>query len=209
MDFFDVVTTQRAMRRLKPDAIPDDVVRRIMDAAICAPSGGNRQNWSFVVVRDPAKRARLGELYREAWGELMKVPYYASASKEPASSPAGKMLASARHLGEHLGEAPVIVLACVTLDPGVKASLTTGASIYPAVQNIMLAARALGIGSCITTIHRFRDAQGKEVLAIPAEIETAALIPLGYPLGKFGRPPRLPLSEVAFADRWGRALLSL
>jgi len=206
MDFFDVVTTQRAMRRLKPDAIPDDIMRRIMDAAICAPSGGNRQNWSFVVVRDPAKRARLGELYREAWGELMKVPYYASASKEPASSPAGKMLASARHLGEHLGEAPVIVLACVALDPGVKASLTTGASIYPAVQNIMLAARALGIGSCITTIHRFRDAQVKELLAIPAEVETAALIPLGYPLGKFGRPPRLPLSEVAFADRWGRAL---
>jgi nitroreductase len=206
MDFFDVVTTQRAMRRLKPDAIPDDVVRRIMDAAICAPSGGNRQNWSFLVVRDPAKRARLGELYREAWGELMKVPYYASASKEPASSPAGKMLASARHLGEHLGEAPVIVLACVALDPGVKASLTTGASIYPAIQNIMLAARALGIGSCITTIHRFRDAQVKELLGIPAEIETAALIPLGYPLGKFGRPPRRPLSEVAFADRWGRAL---
>jgi nitroreductase len=209
MDFFDVVTTQRAMRRLKPDAIPDDIMRRIMDAAICAPSGGNRQNWSFVVVRDPAKRARLGELYREAWGELMKVPYYASASKEPASSPAGKMLASARHLGEHLGEAPVIVLACVALDPGVKANLTTGASIYPAVQNIMLAARALGIGSCITTIHRFRDAQVKELLGIPAEIETAALIPLGYPLGKFGRPPRLPLSEVAFADRWGRALSSL
>jgi len=206
MDFFDVVTTQRAMCRLKPDAIPADVVRRIMDAAICAPSGGNRQNWSFVVVRDPAKRARLGELYREAWGELMKVPYYASASKEPESSPAGKMLASARHLGEHLGEAPVIVLACVALDPGVKASLTTGASIYPAIQNIMLAARALGIGSCITTIHRFRDAQVKELLGIPVEIETAALIPLGYPLGKFGRPPRRPLSEVAFADRWGRAL---
>jgi len=206
MDFFDVVTTQRAMRRLKTDAIPDDVVNKIMDAAICAPSGGNRQNWSFVVVRDRATRARLGDLYREAWGELMKVPYYAGASKEPADSPAGRMLASARHLGEHLGEAPVIILACVALDPGVKANLTTGASIYPAVQNIMLAARALGIGSCITTIHRFRDPQVKELLGIPAEVETAALIPLGYPLGKFGRPPRRPVREVAFADRWGRAL---
>ena len=206
MDFFDVVTTQRAMRRLKTDAIPDDVVNKIMDAAICAPSGGNRQNWSFVVVRDRATRARLGELYREAWGELMKVPYYAGASKEPADSPAGRMLASARHLGEHLGEAPVIILACVALDPGVKANLTTGASIYPAVQNIMLAARALGIGSCITTIHRFRDPQVKELFGIPAEVETAALIPLGYPLGKFGRPPRRPVREVAFADRWGRAL---
>src|SRR4030095_2964071 len=114
--------------------LPDDVLQKIMDAAICAPSGGNRQNWSFVVVRDRAKRARLGELYREAWSELMKVPYYAGASKEPADSPAGKMLGSARHLAEHLGEAPAIILACVTLDPGVKANLTTGASIYPAVQ---------------------------------------------------------------------------
>jgi nitroreductase len=136
----------------------------------------------------------------------MKVPYYAGAAKEPRESPAGKMLASARHLGEHLGEAPVLVLACIVLDPGVEPSLTTGASIYPAVQNLMLAARAHGIGSCITTIHRFRDAQVKELLGIPADVETAALIPLGYPLGKFGRPPRRPLREVAFADRWGQAL---
>ncbi len=205
MDFFDVVTTQRAIRRLKTDPIPDATLRQIMDAAICAPSGGNRQGWSFLVVRDPAKRARLGELYREAWGELMKVPFYAGAAKEPPDSPAGKMLASARHLGEHVGEAPVLILACIALDSGVQPTLTTGASIYPAVQNIMLAARALGIGSCITTIHRFRDAQVKELLGIPADVETAALIPLGYPLGKFGRPPRRPVREVAFADRWGQA----
>jgi nitroreductase len=175
-----------------------------MDAAICAPSGGNRQGWSFLIVRDPAKRARLGELYREAWAELMKVPYYRDAAAAPPDSPAGKMLASARHLSEHLGEAPVLVVACVGLDPGVKATLTTGASIYPAVQNLMLAARALGIGSCLTTIHRFRDAQVKELLGIPADVETAALIPLGYPRGKFGRPPRRPLREVAFGDRWGQ-----
>jgi nitroreductase len=205
MDFFDVVTTQRAIRRLKTDPIPDAALRQIMDAAICAPSGGNRQGWSFVVVRDPAKRARLGELYREAWSELMQVPYYRDAASAPPDSPAGRMLASARHLGQHLGEAPVLILACIALDPGAQPTLTTGASIYPAVQNIMLAARALGIGSCITTIHRFRDAQVKELLGIPSDVETAALIPLGYPLGKFGRPPRRPLHEVAFADRWGQA----
>jgi nitroreductase len=204
MDFFDVATTQRATRRLKPDAIPEPALRQIMDAAICAPSGGNRQGWSFLVVRDPAKRARLGELYREAWAELMKVPYYRDAAAAPPDSPAGKMLASARHLSEHLGEAPVLIVACIELDPGVKATLTTGASIYPAVQNLMLAARALGIGSCITTIHRFRDAQVKELLGIPADVETAALIPLGYPRGNFGRPPRRPPHEVAFADRWGQ-----
>ena len=205
MDFFGVVTTQRAMRRLKPDPIPEAALRQIMDAAICAPSGGNRQGWSFLVIRDPARRARLGELYREAWGELVKVPYYAAAMKEPHDSAAGKMLASARHLGEHLGEAPVLILACIAIDPGTSPSVTTGASIYPAVQNIMLAARALGIGSCLTTIHRFRDAQVKELLGIPPTVETAALIPLGYPLGKFGRPPRRSLREVAFADRWGQA----
>jgi nitroreductase len=204
MDFFDVATTQRATRRLTPDPIPEASLRQIMDAAICAPSGGNRQGWSFLIVRDPVKRARLGELYREAWAELMKVPYYRDAAAAPPDSPAGKMLASARHLSEHLGEAPVLIVACIGLDPGVKATLTTGASIYPAVQNLMLAARALGIGSCITTIHRCRDAQVKELLGIPAAVETAALIPLGYPRGKFGHPPRRPLREVAFADRWGQ-----
>jgi nitroreductase len=204
MDFFDAVTTQRAMRRLKPEPIPDAVLRQIMDAAICAPSGGNRQGWSFLVVRDAAKRARLGELYREAWDELMKTPYYRGASAVPPDSREGKMLASARHLSEHLGEAPVLILACVDTD-GAKPTLTTGASIYPAAQNIMLAARAVGLGTCITTIHKYRDPQVKELLDIPAGVETAALIPLGYPLGKFGRPPRRPLAEVAHADRWGQA----
>ena len=203
MDFFETVTTQRAMRRLKPDPIPDAVLRQIMDATICAPSGGNRQGWSFLVVRDPAKRVRLGELYREAWGELMKVPYYRGAATAPPDSPEGKMLASARHLSEHLGEAPVLVLACIATDG--RATITTGASIYPAVQNLMLAARALGVGSCLTTIHKYRDPQVKELLGIPADVETAALIPLGYPLGKFGRPPRRPVAEVVHADHWGHA----
>jgi nitroreductase len=114
------------------------------------------------------------------------------------------MVASASHLAEHLGEAPVLVLACIGTD-GTRPTITTGASIYPAVQNLMLAARALGVGSCITTIHKYRDPQVKELLGIPADVETAALIPLGYPLGKFGRPPRRPLAEVVHADHWGRA----
>ena len=114
------------------------------------------------------------------------------------------MLASARHLGEHLGEAPVLILACIALDPGVAPTVITGSSIYPAVQNIMLAARAFGIGSCLTTIHRYRDRQVKELLGIPDHVETAALIPLGYPLGTFGRAPRRPMREVVFADAWGQ-----
>jgi nitroreductase len=205
MDFFEVVTTQRAIRRLKPDPVPDVLIRRILDAAVCAPSGGNRQNWGFVVVRDPATRTRLGEIYRECFSELLKVPYYRDAAAAPPDSPAGKVLASARHLAEHLGEAPVLILACVSAD-GTRPTLLTGASIYPAVQNILLAARALGLGSCLTTIHRFRDQLVRELLGIPPEFETAALIPLGWPLGKFGRPPRRPFSEVTYADRWGAPL---
>ena len=205
MEFFDAVTTQRAMRRLKADPIPDAALRQIMETAICAPSGGNRQGWSFLVIKDAATRARLGELYREAWGELLKIPYYADAARQPPDSPAAKMLASARHLGEHLGEAPVLILACIAVDPGVTPTLISGSSIYPAVQNIMLAARALGIGSCLTTIHRYRDKQVKELLGIPDHVETAALIPLGYPLGQFGRAPRRPMREVVFADAWGQS----
>ena len=206
MELFEVMSTQRAMRRLKPDPVPDSAIRQILSMALYAPSGGNRQSWSFMVVRDPAKRARLGELYREAWSEIVKLPYYAAAAKEPPDSAAGKLLASATHLSEHLGEAPVLILACIALDQGVSPTLTTGASIYPAVQNLMLAARGLGIGTCLTTIHKYRDEQVKQLLGIPAHVETAALIPLGYPLGRFARPARKPVHEVAYADTWGRAL---
>src|SRR3990172_8539835 len=113
MDFFDVVTTQRAIRRLKPEPLPDAVLRQIMDAAICAPSGGNRQGWSFLVIRGAAKGARLGELYREAWGELMRTPYYRGASAAPPDSPEGKLLGCAPHRAAHRGEAPRPILACV------------------------------------------------------------------------------------------------
>jgi nitroreductase len=205
MDFFEAVSTQRAIRRLRPDPIPDDVIRRILDAAICAPSGGNRQTWRFIVIRDPATRARLGELYRNAFGELLELPYYRDAAAASADSSAGRLIASARHLAEHLSEAPVLILACIATD-GTRSTLATGASIYPAVQNLLLAARALGIGSCLTTIHRFRDQPVKALLGIPADVETAALIPLGYPRGKFGPPPRQPVTEVAFAEAWGRPL---
>lgn len=203
MDFFEAISTQRAIRRLTPDPIPDEVLRRILEAAICAPSGGNRQSWSFVVIRDADLRAKIGEHYREAYfKELFNLPYYRDALAVSPDSPLAKVVASSRHLAEHLAEAPVLILACLDTR-GMSPGITQGASIYPAVQNILLAARALGIGSTLTTIHRFRDRQIKELLGIPPEVETAALIPLGYPLGKFGRAPRRPLDEVVYFDRWG------
>jgi|RhiMetdeSRZDD1v2_1073273.scaffolds.fasta_scaffold1301019_1 nitroreductase len=207
MDFFDVVGTQRAMRRLKPDPIPASAIRTMLDAAICAPSGGNRQGWSFIVVRDPALRAKIGALYRESFAELVtKVPAYQQAASAPADSAERRMVASAQHLADHMAEAPVLILACLATD-GVRPGLTSGASIYPAVQNILLAARALGIGSTLTTVHhRFRHAEIKKILGVPDDVEVAALIPLGYPEGSFGRPPRRPAIEVTYADRWGAPL---
>ena len=207
MDFFDVVGTQRAMRRLKPDPIPADAIRRILDAAICAPSGGNRQGWSFIIVRDAAIRARLGALYRESFAELVsKVPAYQQAASAPPDSAERKMIASAQHLADHMAEVPVVIAACIAAD-GARPGLTSGASIYPAVQNILLAARALGIGSTLTTVHhRFRHAEVKAALGVPDDVEVAALIPLGYPLGSFGRPPRRAVTDVAHGDRWGAPL---
>lgn len=204
MDFFDVVGTQRAMRRLKPDPIPPTVIRRILDAAICAPSGGNRQGWSFIVVQDPALRARIAALYRESFLLLLEhAPAYKAATTAPPESPDRKMIDSALYLADHMAEAPVLLLACIGTD-GARPGLTSGASIYPAVQNILLAARALGIGSTLTTVHhRFRHDDIRSLLGVPTEVEVAALIPLGYPRGAFGHPPRRPVSEVAFSDRWG------
>ena len=204
MDFFDVVHTQRAMRRLKPDPIPAAAIRQILEAAVCAPSGGNRQGWSFIVVQDGAIRAKLGALYRESFAELVsKMPAYQQAASAPPDSPDGKMIASAQHLADHMAEAPVLIVACIATD-GARAGLTSGASIYPAVQNILLAARTLGIGSTLTTVHhRFRHAEVKALLGVPDDVEVAALIPLGYPLRSFGRPPRRPATEVTYADRWG------
>jgi nitroreductase len=204
MDFFDVVGTQRAMRRLKPDPLPPPVIRQILDAAICAPSGGNRQGWSFIVVQDAALRAKIGALYRESFMLLLEhAPAYKAATTAPPGSPDRKMIDSALYLADHMGEAPVLLLACVATD-GARPGLTSGASIYPAVQNILLAARALGIGSTLTTVHhRFRHDEIRSLLGVPMDVEVAALIPLGYPRGSFGRPPRRPVSEVAFKDRWG------
>src|SRR5262249_6173667 len=109
------------------------------------------------------------------------------------------------YLGEHLQDAPVIVIPCIRTG-GQRTSITTGSSIYPAVQNLMLAARAYGIGSTLTTIHRMRQDEVRSLLGIPEDVETAALIPLGYPRGRWGVAAGRRVEEVVYTDRWGEAL---
>lgn len=203
MDLFDAMYTNRAIRRFRPDPVPDEVVERVLDAAIRAPSGSNSQKWRFLVLRDPAVRATVGRLYGEGFGEY--IPERRAANPDTDTSP---VFRSALYLAEHMGdEPPVLIMACLERAPGsAPAERSTGSSIYPAVQNLMLAARALGLGTCLTTLHLRREREIKAVLGIPEHVDTYALIPLGYPATPFGSLGRRPVPEVTFLDRWGEAL---
>ena len=198
MDLFEAINTQRAMRRLKPDPVPDDLIWKVLEAAIRAPSGGNRQPWNFLVVRDPEKKRKIAEWYLDSWNKSYGlIKQAAMASPETA-----KTYASAEYLANHLAEVPVLIIATVN-NAGVAPVSPPGASIYPAVQNLMLAARALRLGTCLTTLHRTHEAEVKQLLGIPENVETMALIPLGWPKGKFGAGPRLPVDKVTYWDGWG------
>lgn len=204
MEIFEAIHTLRAIRRLKPDPIPDDVLRQILEAAIRAPSGGNRQPWFFVAVRDADKRKTIADIWNTGYQKLLEVPYYGEAAAGRGSEAEQRMMKSVKYMSEHLHEAPVHLVVCMDTD-GQPPAFGHGSSIYPAIQNLMLAARALGVGTVLTTIHRYRDAELKALLGIPEPIVTAAVIPMGYARGKFGAGPRKPLNEVAFMDSWGEA----
>jgi len=199
MDFFEVARTQRAMRRLKPDPIPDEDLWTLLDTAVMAPSGGNQQPWNFIVVRDPDKKRKIGEWYLEAWGRA-----YGGATRDAmlANPARARTYNSADYLARHLAEAPVLVIATIRKDQ-FSIGPTLGASIYPAVQNLMLAARALGLGTTLTTLHKMHEDDVKQLLGIPENVETMALVPVGIPRGRFGTPSRMPAEKVVYWDDWG------
>ena len=198
MDIFEAINSQRAMRRLKPDPVPDDLIWKVLDAAIRAPSGGNRQPWNFIVIRDPDTKKKIAEYYLDSWNKS-----YGLIKQAALASPAtAKTYSSAEYLANHLAEVPVLIIATVNLS-GVAPVTPPGASIYPAVQNLMLAARALGLGTALTTFHRAHEAEVKQLLGIPEGVDTLALIPLGWPRGKFGAGQRIPTEKVTYWDKWG------
>ncbi len=197
MEFFDVVRTQRAMRRLRADPVSDEDLWTMLDAAIHAPSGGNAQGWNFIVVRDEATKRQIAEWYLDGWSKV----YGRAREAMLANGAMARTYRSADHLANHLAEVPVLIIACQRNNGG--ADLSAGASIYPAVQNLMLAARALGLGTTLTTLHRLHEKDVKQLLGVPDNVDTMALIPVGYPRGKFGEPPGLPAEKVTYWDRWG------
>jgi len=197
MDAFEVINTTRAMRRLKSDPVPDDLIWKVLEAAIRAPSGGNRQPWNFIVIKDEGAKKKIAAWYLEAWNNT-----YGRAKEAMAADPqAARVFASADHLANHLAEVPVLIIAAVRA--GDVGTSPAGSYVYPAVQNLMLAARALGLGTTLTTLHRAHEADVKELLGIPEGVETMALIPLGWPKGKFGVGPRRPVEQVSYWDKWG------
>jgi nitroreductase len=202
MDLFDAMYTLRAVRYFRPDPVPDDLIRQVLDAAIRAPSGGNSQPWAWVVLKDAGLRSQVADYYRRAFDAGY------GARTEPEPDPTRRRVRrSALHLSEHMGEIPVLILACIR-HGGAPAGMIRGSSIYPAVQNLMLAARSFGLGTVLTTIHLAYDQEVKGLLGIPADVDVAALIPLGYPAraNAFGATTRRPVEEMAFLDTWGAPL---
>ena len=194
MDVFEAIRTTRAMRRLDPDRdVSDEDLLTIVEAATKGPSGSNSQPTRWIVVKDPAKRRRLGEIYRECWLPVRKM--YASGGDLPEST--SRVLRSADYLGDNMGDAPAIILPCSKGQTGQVES-----SVFGCVQNLFLAARALGLGTTLTTVHRMKEPEVREVLGIPEDISTWAMIPVGYPLGKWGEAQRRPVREVAYWDSW-------
>jgi nitroreductase len=207
-DLWEAMSTMRAMRRLKPDPVPDELINKILQAGQWAPSGGNTQRWRFLVVKDPEIKKQVQVWYKRLFDESVG-PRYASSAPPPGSNAEKykRQHSAVEYLTDHYHEAPVWIVGC--LDAGENPSRTAGSSIYGAVQNMCLAIRALGLGTTLTTRH---TGYGKEVDAIfglPPGVQSYAILPIGYPMGNFGKLGRGPLSDVVYADKWGQPYKAL
>jgi nitroreductase len=205
MDVREALYTTRAMRRVRPDPIPADVQARILDAAIRAPSGGNAQGWRFLLIDDPAIKARIGPLYRDSIASLWQTAYRErldqarSAPGHPESVALLKIQASAQYLADHFEQVPLFLAAFSRGDP-------TGGSIFPAVWSAQLAARAEGVGSALTSVLGFfHGPETNQILGVPEGKGWImnCLVSFGYPTGRWGVAPRRPVHDVAYRNTWG------
>src|SRR5262245_13842061 len=201
-DVFEIMHTTRSMRRLKPDPVPDELIEKILQAGISAANGGNAQQWRFLVIKDPAVKKAVQVFYKRAFDEVVG-PRYATSAAPPGVTKERYMRqhSAVAYLTEHFHEAPVWIVACMRDGP--TPTRWSGASVYPAVQNMLLAARALGLGSTLTTRHLLHEKEAEAALGLPAGVHSYAIIPIGYPMGKFGAVGRGPLADIVYEDRWG------
>ncbi len=230
---FDIMWTCRAMRRFKPDPVPEDVLVQLVDAALHGPSGSNAQNWRFVIVTDRAQKQKLQELWQKTWGFYLET--FATAGLRPGETAEQreKTKTVATNLANHIADVPALIFVCVAKDEELAKTLASpntlvklvqhfgvggaarmafgsariqgmadGSTAYPAVQNILLAARALGLGAVLTTQHFFVPGEFEAVIGLPSSVNLAAVIPVGYPVGRFGPVTRPDPRTVISWDRY-------
>ena len=208
-DLFDIMQTTRSMRRLKPDRVPDELIRKILEAGACAANGGNTQRWRFLVVKDPKVKQAVQTWYKRAFDEVVG-PRYAKSAPPPGVTAEryARQHSAVEYLTDHFHEAPVWIVACI--DEGTaKPTRWSGASIYPAVQNMLLAARALGLGSTLTTRHLLYEKEAEAALGLPEGVHSYAILPIGYPMGRFGPVGRGKLADIVYQDAWGKPYAAL
>lgn len=206
MSIFETIYNCRAMRRLKSDEVPEELILKLIEAANQAPCGGNSQRGRWIVVRDAEQRAAVAKLNRE--GVMAYLPAGSGTAESQPQRSADKhqrMIDSVLWQVEHMHEIPVLIIACFLFDeePSLEYRADAAGSIWPGVQNLLLAARALGLGAAPTTLGLGDRKATKEVLGLPPELEAYCLIPVGWPMGKFGPVTRMPVAETLRWDRWG------
>ncbi|MGH7133985.1 MAG: nitroreductase family protein [Phycisphaerales bacterium] len=209
MSLEDVMLTQRAIRRLKPDPVDDALVLKLIELALKAPTGSNAQNWEFIVVRDPVVKGKLARLNRGAFN------LYGAIGRRMMTRRGDekmlRILKAVQWQADHFEETPVVIVACLNSIippwPPVAAASAYG-SIYPSVQNLLLAARAAGLGAALITLPLWSKWLARRALGLPWTVSPCAVIPLGWPQGKYGPTTRRPVGEVVSLDRYGnRAFL--
>lgn len=202
MPLADAMLTQRAVRRLRADPVDDETLLAVMELAVRAPTGSNAQSWEFVVVRDGDVKHQLARLNRQAFSIYRRV----AKNQARGDLKAARMLAAVQWQADHFENAPVIVVACLNGRPGPLAMGRAAfyASIYPAVQNLLLAARSLGLGATLTTLPLWNRTLVRRTLGLPAGVTPCAVIPMGWPLrGGYGPTTRRPVGEVLHVDHHG------
>jgi nitroreductase len=199
----EAMMTQRAIRRLKGDPVPEELVLRLIELAQKAPTGSNRQGWEFIIVKDPQVKAGLARCNRQLW-RLYGGLGHRVTRDDPKRR---KILEAVQWQADHFEEVPVIVVACLKGHYIPFLHITTATyfgSIFPAVQNLLLAARAAGLGAALTTIPLWNLFAARRILGLPWGVTPCAVIPLGWPVGHYGPTTRKPVEDVVSYDRYGR-----
>jgi nitroreductase len=202
MNLEEAMRTQRAIRRLKPDPVDDALVLHLIELALKAPTGSNAQNWEFVVVKDAAVKARLAKLNRQAWNLYGGIGRRLARGDETML----RIIKAVHWQADHFEEIPVLVVPCLRGPrlalPPVAATSYYG-SIYPSIQNLLLAARAANLGAALITLPLWSTFLARRVLGLPWNVTPCAVVPLGWPRGKYGPTTRRPVGEVVHLDRFG------